>query len=156
MPNDPTEKPTAHITIFLPPPPLVEARPTMADPFSITISIITLLQIFGEVSGSLKGAHEDYRHAPQQINHALLLRKILESNNTQPSGTSPSQLQEALATAQGALSEISETFPSELVSDTRRVRLWWATGGKRKYQQSLSRLREIESAFTFPIELKQL
>ena len=152
----------------LAPPHLVEARPgpflrvsldhlgPMADPFSITVSVITLLQIFREVSGSVRGAHEDYRNATEQINHALLLRKILESDNTQPSATSSTQLQEALATAREALSEISESFPSVLPSDTRKFRIWWATGGKRKYQRSLSRLKEIESAFTFPVELKLL
>jgi hypothetical protein len=128
----------------------------MADPFKTTLSIIPLLQIFREVSGSLKGVHEDYRHASEQVNHALLLRKILESDNTQSSDISSTQLQEALATARESLSEISESFPSVLSSDTKKFRLWWATGGKLKYQRSLSRLKEIESAFTFPVELKLL
>jgi hypothetical protein len=78
----------------------------MADPFNITLASIPLLEILREVSGSLK----DYRRAPEQIDHALLLRKILESDNTQSSNISSTQLQEALASARKSLSEISESF----------------------------------------------
>ncbi|KAH8594112.1 ankyrin repeat-containing domain protein [Bisporella sp. PMI_857] len=128
----------------------------MADPFSISVSVITLLHIFGEISGSLKGASEDYRHASEQLNHALLLRKIFESGPVQASNTSPIQLEEALAAARDSLSKISKSFPSIASSDTKKFRLWWAAKGKRKYHKSLSQLKEIESAFMFPIGLRLL
>jgi hypothetical protein len=128
-------------------------RKETMDPFSVTVSAVALAGSFGTTASVLKTLHSDYRDADKDSHHIQQQKKHLQLNQSLldglvPDATSP------LHCLKSSLADIEAALPTQPCEGKKRDRLRWAAcGGKRKAQDKIGKLKEIESSTSISLLL---
>lgn len=121
----------------------------MADPFSITVGAIGLLEASGKVLKGTQRLCSDYREASKQVLHAKSQLDILKENvRSAQANTSTTQA------AQFSLENIDNEFPSLPASDNRWHKVLWSIKDKKKFDRGFHQLKETEISFSLALLLR--
>jgi hypothetical protein len=116
-------------------------RKETMDPFSVTVSAVALAGSFGTTASD-----KDSHHIQQQKKHLQLNQSLLDG--LVPDATSP------LHCLKSSLADIEAALPTQPCEGKKRDRLRWAAcGGKRKAQDKIGKLKEIESSTSISLLL---
>jgi hypothetical protein len=123
------------------------------DPFSVTVSAVALAGSFGTTASVLKTLHSDYRDADKDSHHIQQQKKHLQLNQSLlddliPNASSP------LHCLKSSLADIEAALPTQPCEGKKKDKLRWAAcGGKRKAQDKIGKLKEIESSTSISLLL---
>jgi hypothetical protein len=116
------------------------------DPFSVTVSAVALAGSFGTTASVLKTLHSDYRDADKDSHHIQQQKKHLQLNQSLLDGLIPNS-PSPLHGLKSPLADIEAELPAQPCEGKKRNKLRWAArGGKRKAQDKIGKLKEIESS----------
>ena len=121
------------------------------DPLSITLGTIGVAGVGGRIMQSARDFGTNYRNANAQIKHAQSQLAILQSTVKDVSLKSNSKC----SVAQSSFEAISESFPNELQSDSKKARFMWAAKHKGQVSGLVNQLKETEISATFALQLEQ-
>jgi len=129
------------------------SRKEIMDPFSVTVSAVALAGSFGAAASVLKTLHSDYRDADKDSHHIQQQKKHLQLNQSLLDGLIPNAAS-PLHCLKSSLADIEAVLPTQPCEDKKRDRLRWAAGGgKRKAQDQIGKLKEIESSTSISLLL---
>ncbi|PVH84399.1 ankyrin [Cadophora sp. DSE1049] len=117
----------------------------MADPFSIFVGAVGIAGLGGKAVEAVHEFHGNYKRASTQIGHARAQQELLQFSLQ---GPPISQIHEPLEALRSSLQAISESFPEDIDSETKRGKLKWAARQKMKVSETLSHLKDVEISAT--------
>jgi len=124
--------------------------PEKMDPISITFGTIGAAGVGGQVVQSSREFRSNYRNAAEQISHAQSQLEILRSTLNEPA----LKLNAKCSKAQYSFKTISENFPNELRSNSKKARFLWAWKHKGHVSELISQLKETEVSTTLALQLE--
>jgi hypothetical protein len=118
-----------------------------------SVSVTALAGYVATTASGLNTVHSDYRNADKDSRHIQLQKEHLQINQGMLNNLLP-KTPSTLHAIKSSLSDIESALPAQPCTGRKREKLRWAAyGGKRKAQQEIGKLKEVETSTTVTLLL---